>query len=214
MQRPTICITPKTFNADKLNVSDPKEIKTKANISMKLSNISYSNEENEPCDLYISLPAVETYGPYPQYKFNSINKSANDICGYTISYSNKDANKMFEKINKICSKKLKKYTIKQVFNKNKNNVEIAYFKLKMNGENISTNFYFNKECTKSINALDIVSKYGSMTPMIYLRSIYFGGHGSSEYSANFQINVVKAIFNELQSYIPDFNIDEEEEKED
>ena len=105
MNQLTINITPKSFNADKLVVSDFKEIKIKNGIKMKVSDISYENDNGETCQLYITLPTIETFGPYPQYVFNSNKKSSTDINGYTISYSNEVVNQLFKKkIQKICSK--------------------------------------------------------------------------------------------------------------
>ena len=60
MSGQTICINTKQFNADTLIISEHKEIKTKGNIKMKILEIYYLNEKNEPCDLYITLPKVET----------------------------------------------------------------------------------------------------------------------------------------------------------
>ena len=85
MSRQSICIKPSEFNVDKLVISEAKELKTKGNLKMKIAEISYLNDEEEPCDLYISLPTVETYGPFPQYNFNSTSKNIKDISGYTIS---------------------------------------------------------------------------------------------------------------------------------
>jgi len=85
---------------------------------MKLSDISYLNDKGEDCDFYIKLPTVETYGPYPQYKYDTSSKSPEDINGYTISYANEEACELFQKIKKICSKKVKKSNIKLVFTTN------------------------------------------------------------------------------------------------
>jgi len=213
MSHPTICINAKDFNADKLNISEPKEIKTKSNIKMKIAEISYLNDKDELCDLYITLPPVSTYGPYPQYNYNSSSKTEKDICGYTISYSNTEVNKLFHSIQKIISKKFKKYNMKPVFVKNKNNNDTAYFKVKMNGQNITTNFYSDKKCTQTINALDIVSKFGELTPMIHLRSIYFGSHGTSDYNCSLQISIAKAVFEVKENLTPDFNLDDSESEE-
>src|SRR6266496_1701400 len=143
MSRSTICIKPSEFISDRFIISDPKEIKIKNSFKMKISEIYYINDQNQPSDLYISLPTVETYGPFPQYNFNST--------------------------------------------------------------------------SKNINGLDIVSKYGELTPMINIRSIYFGAHGSSDYNCSLQSNIAKAIFKEKQNIIPDFTFDgsdNEEEYED
>ena len=106
-------------------------------------------------------------------------------------------------------KKFKKCNIKPVFNDKKT----AYFKVKMNGDSISTRFYSDKKCTKSIDGLDLVSKYGELTPMIHLRSIYFGSHGTSDYNCSIQINIAKAIFHEKQNITPDFNFDDSDNEE-
>src|SRR6266496_4131199 len=213
MSRQSICISPTEFKSDKLVISEPEQIKTKKNFKMKISGISYLNNKDEPCELFLSLPNVETYGPFPQYNFNATSKALKDICGYTISYSNEETNKLFQSIQKLISRKFKKCNIKPVFN----DKETAYLKVKMNGDSISTRFYSDKKCTKSINGLDIVKKYGELTPMIQIRSIYFGSHGTSDYNCSLQINIAKAIFKEKQNIIPDFILDDtdnEEEYED
>src|SRR5258708_2692361 len=212
MSKPAICINVTEFNVDKLVISEPKLIKTK-NFKMKIFEISYQNEKNEPCGLFISLPTVEAYGPFPMYNFKSNSKASKDICGYTISYSNQEVNQLFQSIQKSISKKFKKYIIKPVCTKNKNGKETAYFKVKMTGENISTRFFSDKKCSQAIDGLDIVSKYGELTPMINVKSIYFGSHGTSDYNCSLQINLAKAIFQEKQNRIPDFNFDEGEEEE-
>src|SRR6266496_1613407 len=101
MSRQPICIKPSEFIADKLVISEPEQIKTRNKKKLQISGISYLNNKDEPSDLYLSLPTVETYGPFPQYNFNSSSKSANDICGYTISYSNEDVRKLFKTIEEI-----------------------------------------------------------------------------------------------------------------
>src|SRR6266496_6087208 len=108
MSRSTICIMPSKFKVDKLIISEHKEIKTKGNFKMKISEVSYLNNKNEHCDLFLSLPTVETYGPFPQYNFKSTSKNIKYISGYTISYSNEETNKLFQSIQKIISKKFKK----------------------------------------------------------------------------------------------------------
>src|SRR6266568_2051370 len=213
MSRQSIFISPTEFKSDKLVISEPEQIKTKKNFKMKISGISYLNNKDEPCDLFLSLPNVETYGPFPQYNFKSTSKNMKDISGYTISYSNEETNKLFQSIQNIISKKFKKCNIKPVFTKNKNDKETAYFKVKMNGENISTSFYSDKKCTKTMDGLDIVSKYGELTPMINIRSIYFGAHGSSDYNCSVQINIAKAIFKEKQNIVPDFTFDGSDNEE-
>jgi len=210
MYQSSINITAKNFNVDKLIISDSKEIKTKAGYKMKIAGISYLNDNNEPCDLYISLPKVETYGPYPQYPFGGGSKASKDICGYTISYQNKEIKKLFQTIEKIVSKKFGKCQIKPVYTKNKNNLDTAYFKVKMNGDQIATRFYSDKKQCKTINGLDIISKYGELTPQIHLRNIYFGNHGNTDYNCSLQINLTQAIFEESQNNIPLINFDSEE----
>jgi len=81
------------------------------------------------------------WGPYPQYTFNTTNKDPQNISGYTISYSNDETNKLFKKIQKICTKKLENLKLKPVFIENKDKKETAYFKLKMTGKYIATDFY-------------------------------------------------------------------------
>jgi len=62
MSKPTICIFATNDNIDKIIISELKNIKTKNKLKLKLSDISYLNDQNELCDLYITLPKVETYG--------------------------------------------------------------------------------------------------------------------------------------------------------
>src|SRR5467141_3094485 len=174
MWKPAICINVTEFNVDKLVISEPKQIKTKNNFKMKISEISYQNDKNEPCGLFISLPKIETFGPHPFYSYDSSSKVSKDLCGYSISYQNQQVNQLFQSIQKSISKKFKKCNIKPVFTKNINGKETAYFKVKMNGENIYTRFYSDKKCSKTIDGLDIVSRYGELTPMINIKSIYFG----------------------------------------
>src|SRR6266581_912845 len=209
MSRSTICIMPSEFISDRFIISDPKVIKIKNSFKMKISEIYYINDQNQPSDLYISLPTVETYGPFPQYNFNSTSKNIKDISGYTISYSNEETNKLFQSIQKIISKKIKKCNIKPVFN----DKETAYLKVKMNSDNMVTRFYSDKKCIKTIDGLDIVSKYGELTPMINIRSIYFGSHGTSDYNCSLQINIAKAIFKEKQNIVPDFTFDDSDNEE-
>jgi len=211
--RPTICITAKQFNADKFKVSETKIFQTKSNMKLKFSEISYLNDKDEPCDLFITLPKVQTWGPYPQYSYNSTNKNPQNISGYTISYTNSETYRMFNEIKKICSNKNKKWQIKPVFSKNKNNNHVAYFKLKMNGTDISTEFFTDKKCTMSINVKDIISKYGNLTPMIHLRSIYFGSHGNTDFNASLQINIVKAIFQKIEANEPNFNFNDSDDSD-
>jgi len=79
----------------------------------------------------------------------------------------------------------------------------------MKADKISTLFYPNKKQTETINGLDIVHQYGSVTPMIHIRNIYHGNHGSTDYNPSIQINIVKALFKEKPFLIPDFIFDEE-----
>ena len=217
MSRQSICIPSKTFNADNLVISEVKEIKIKGNIKMKIAEIFYKNEKNEPCDLYLSLPKVDTYGPFPQYKFGSESKISENIVGYTISYQNESISNLFKNIQKTLSKQFKKSNIKPVFIMNKNGIDTAYFKVKMNGKEMITRFYTDKKQTKTIDGLDLIKKYGELTPMIHIKSLYFGNHGgSSDFNCSLQINIVKAIFLEKQNIIPDFvfnETDSEEEEE-
>ena len=68
-------------------------------------------------------------------------------------------------------------------------------------------FYSDKNCTKAI-----ISKYGILSPMIRVRSLYFGAHGSFDYNANLLINVAKAIFQEKRDTIPGFILDDSEDE--
>ena len=213
MSRQSICITSNNFNADKLVISEVKELKIRGNIKMKIAEIFYKNEKNELCDLYMSLPKLDTYGPFPQYKFGSESKISENIVGYTISYQNESISKLFKNIQKIVSKQFKKYNIKPVFIMNKNNIDTAYFKVKMNGKEMITRFFSDKKQSKSINGLDLIKKRGELTPMIHIRSLYFGNHGSSDFNCSIQINIIKAIFLEKQNTFPDFVFNETDSEE-
>src|SRR5258708_26835721 len=145
MSRQSICINSKTFNADKLVISEVKELKIRGNIKMKIAEITYKNEKNEPCDLYLSLPKLDTYGPFPQYKFGSESKISENIVGYTISYQNESISKFFKNIQKTLSKQFKKSNIKPVFIMNKNGIVTAYFKIKNIGKDIIILIYTDKK---------------------------------------------------------------------
>src|SRR5258708_27170573 len=213
MSRQSICITSNNFNADNLVISEVKELKIRGNIKMKIAEITYKNEKNELCDLYLSLPKIDTYGPFPQYKFGSESKKSEDIVGYTISYQNESISKLFKNIQKTLSKQFKKSNIKPVFIMNKNGIDTAYFKVKMNGKEMITRFYSDKKQTKSINGLDLIKKYGELTPMIHIKSLYFGNHGLSNFTCSIQVNIVKAIFLEKQNTFPDFVFNETDSEE-
>lgn len=214
-KRSSITISFKDFNIAKLVISDQKSIITKSNIKMKLADIGYLNPKGELCDLYIRLPSVETYGAYPQYVFGSTSKTSEDINGYIIFYCNKEVNTLFKKISKMCSKKFTHSNIKPVFIKNEYDIETAYLKLKMNKNNndIETKFYSDKKCKHAISGQSIIRKFGTLSPTIHLKSIYFGSHGSSEFNASFQITVAKAIFEEKVPYEPECSDSDEEEEE-
>ena len=74
--------------------------------------------------------------------------------------------------------------MKPVFSKYKKEIETAYFKLKMNNNDITTQFLTDKKQNETVKGEDIVSKYGSVTPMIHIRSIYYGVHESTDYNAS------------------------------
>jgi len=63
--------------------------------------------------------------------------------------------------------------------------------LKTEAGSIATLFYPNKKQTETINGLNIVHQYGSLTPMIHLRIIYHRNHGSTDHNASIQINIVE-----------------------
>ena len=69
------------------------------------------------------------------------------IIEYTIAYTNEEVQNLFQKIE---AKTKNKAIIKPVFMKNKENKYVAYFKVKMNGEDSKTKFYFDKKkcCNK------------------------------------------------------------------
>ena len=226
MSRPTICLKPQEFNELNLVINEPKVYQVKdSNIKITTSEILYKNNEGEICDLFVKLPSVETYGPSPQYDFNSKNKAQENIQGYTISYSNLIVEKMFEIINKVCQNKIndftkdkliKKCTLKPVFNYNKlgDGVKVAYFKLntvKNYQSNLLTILTKMSTYTKeSINPLETGSKFGTITPMIHISKIYFGAHGDSEYGASIQSKVVRLKFKEISNSTPDFTSSDEE----
>src|SRR6266536_3299631 len=94
MSRPAICIKPQELNIESLEIREPKVYKPRdINLSIKTSEILYRNNKGELCDLYITLPQIETYGPSPINTFNSKIKSKENIQGYTISYSHLDVEK-------------------------------------------------------------------------------------------------------------------------
>jgi len=121
---------------------------------------------------------------------------------------------IIKKIQKICTKKLENLKLKPVFIENKDKKKTVYFKLKMTGKDIATDFYVDNKYKKAINGLDIVSKIGDLTPMIYLRSIYFGSHGDSEYNSSLQIIVTQAKIKEKQSNEPDYVLEDTDKKDD
>jgi len=83
----------------------------------------------------------------------------------------------------------------------------------MNGIDIATQFYSNNKQTESLDGLDTVSKYGTLTPMIHIRSIYHGAHGSTDYNASIQTFIAKAIFKEKPSSTPDLIVEDDDEEE-
>src|SRR5258708_5981145 len=115
MSRQSICIPSTNFNADKLVISEVKELKIKGNIKMKIAEILYKNDKKQ---------------------------------------------------------------------------------------------------TKTIDGLELIKKYGELTPMIHIKSLYFGNHGgSSDFNCSIQINIIKAIFLEKQNIIPDFVFNETDSEE-
>src|SRR6266536_4938617 len=195
MTRPTICIKPQEFNEKLIVIKEPKVYKPKdTNLTIETSDIMYLNDKSELCDLYLILPAIETYGPSPIYKFNSNIKSLENIEGYSVSYSNPDVEKVFDLINDVCQNKIgKQYTLKPTFNY-KNKVEngmktrdelkpkVAYFKLmtfkdyKTNKLTISTQMYDQKS-KELIDPFDVVSKLGMLRHMVHVHKIYIRSHG-------------------------------------
>ena len=230
MTRPTICIKPQEFNESNLEIKEPKVYKSKYNnISTTTSEILYRNDKGELCELYIALPQVETYGPSPQYSFNSKVKSPDAIQGYTISYSNSEVENMFELLYKVCTSKIKEFakqnmikkcTLKPTFNyrtklENGEKVEdtsknkVAYFKLKTSKNHLTNELailttMIDKRTKEELNPHDIISKPGLLTPMIRIMRIYFGAHGNTNYGASIQIEVPKLLFKHLSSNVPDF----------
>jgi hypothetical protein len=226
MSRPTICIKPEEFNESNLIINEPKVYQPKdSKIKITTSDISYLNNKGEPCDFFVRLPSVDSFGPSPQHDFNSKNRRPDNIQGYTISYSQSDVEKMFEKIYKVCQNKInelaksepiKKCKLKPVFNYKKSGEgsKVAYFKLNTVRDyqsNLLTILTKISNATKeSIDPIETVSKFGTMTPMIHIAKIYFGVHGNSEYGASIQSKVVRLQFKEISKSIPDFSSDDEE----
>ncbi len=226
MTRPTICIKPQEFNEKLIVIKEPKVYKPKdTNLTIETSDIMYLNDKSELCDLYLILPQIETYGPSPIYKFNSTNKSPENVECYSISYSHPDAEKVFDLITDVCQNKIgNKHTLKPTFNY-KNKLEngtktrdelkpkVAYFKLmafkdhKTNKLTISTKIYDQKS-KQLIDPIDAVSKLGLIRPMVHIHKIYFGSHGNSEYNASVQVKLVKAYFEEKSHELPDFRDEE------
>jgi hypothetical protein len=226
MSRPVICIKPQEFNELNLVINEPKVYQAKnSKIKITTSDILYQNREGELCNLFIKLPSVNTYGPSPQYDFNSKNKTLENIQGYTISYSHSEVEKMFELIKKVCQNKIndfaksnliKKCTLKPVFNykKSGDGAKVAYFKLNTVRDyqsNLLTILTKMSASTKeSVDPVETVSKFGTLTPMIQITKIYFGPHGTSEYGASIQSKVVRLQFKEISKSIPDFTSSDEE----
>jgi hypothetical protein len=235
MSRPTICIKPEEFNKSNLEMKEPKVYKSKYNnISTTTSEILYRNNKGELCDLYIALPQIETYGPSPQYSFNSKVKSPDDIQGYTISYSKSEVESMFESLYKVCvskineyakQKMIKKCTLKPTFNyrtklendkkvEDKTKNKVAYFKLKTSKGYSQTKELailtpmLDKSTKEVLNPHDVISKPGLITPMIHIKRIYFGAHGNTNYGASIQIEVSKLLFKHLSSNVPDFPVED------
>jgi hypothetical protein len=234
MSRPTICIKPQEFNESNLEIKEPKVYKSKYNnVSTTTSEILYRNDKGELCEFYIALPQVETYGPSPQYSFNSKVKSPDNIQGYTISYSNSAVENIFELLFKVCTyrinefakqKMIKKCTLKPTFNyrtklegdgkvEDKTKNKVAYFKLKTSKELVIMTTMLDK-CTKEVlNPHDVISKPGLLTPMICIKRIYFGAHGNTNYGASIQIEVPKLLFKHLFNNVPDFPDEEFDDDE-
>jgi hypothetical protein len=226
MSRPVICIKPQDFNESNLVINEPKVYQAKdSKIKITTSDILYQNSKGELCDFFIKLPAVDTYGPSPQYDFNSKNKTPENIQGYTISYSHSAVENMFEEINKVCQNKINEFAksnfikecqLKPVFNykQSGDGAKVAYFKLNTVRDcrsNLLTILTKMSNSTKeSVDPIDTVSKYGAITPMIHISKIYFGAHGNSEYGASIQSKVVRLQFKQISKFIPDFSSDEEE----
>ena len=68
----------------------------------------------------------------------------------------------------------------------------------------------SKSTKESVDPIETVSKYGTITTMIHISKIYFGAHGNSEYGASIQSKVVRLQFKEISKFIPDFSSDDEE----
>src|SRR6266536_1948219 len=228
MSRPMICIKPQEFDEKLIVIMEPKVYHPKdSNLNIETSDIVYLNDKSELCDFYLILPQIETYGPSAIYKFNSKNKSSENVEGYSISYSHPDAEKVFDLINQVCQETIgKQYTLKLTFNhknKVKNGVKtrdelrpkVAYFKLmtfkdyKTNEINISTKIYDQKS-KQLIDPLDTVSKLGLIRFMVHVQKIYFGSHGNSGYNASIQVKLVKAYVQQMSSELPDFPSSDDE----
>ena len=221
MSRPAICIKPQKLNIESLEIREPKVYKPRdINLSIKTSEILYRNNKGELCDLYITLPQIETYGPSPINTFNSKIKSKENIQGYTISYSHLDVEKMFDSIHDDFQNKINEIInnckLKPIFNYRKkleNNLKVddkskpkvAYLKLKISKDCkiIETKMY-DPNSKQLIDPIDTISKFGLIKPMIHMSNIYFGSHGNSGYSASVQVKLVKAYFQQISSELPDF----------
>jgi len=220
MSRPTICIKPQNFNVELLEIKESKVYKPKdTNLNIETSEILYLNDKSELCDFYLILPEIETYGPSPIYKFNSKNKSKENIQGYTISYSHRGVEKMFDSIhdgfqNKI-NELINNCKLKPIFNYRKkleNNLKVddkskpkvAYLKLKIFKDLIIETKMYDLNSKQLIDPIDTISKFGLIKPMIHMSNIYFGSHGNSGYSASVQVKLVKAYFEEKSHELPEF----------
>src|ERR1043165_4204384 len=110
MSRPTICIKPQDFNESNLVIYEPKVYQAKdGKIKITTSDILYLNDNNEPCDLFIKLPSVDTYDHLPEYIFKNKNRTPLNIEGYTILYCHSVVEKMFEVIIKVCQNKINEF---------------------------------------------------------------------------------------------------------
>ncbi len=218
MARPAVCIRPQELNTELLEIKEPKVYKPRDNnLSIKTSEILYRNNKGELCDLYISLPQIETYGPSPINTFNSKIKSKENIQGYTISYSHQDVEKMFDSIHDDFQNKINEIInnckLKPIFNYRKNNLKVddkskpkvAYLKLKISKDCkiIETKMY-DLNSKQLIDPNTTISKFGLIKPMIHMSNIYFGSHGNSGYNASIQVKLVKAYFEEKSHELPDF----------
>jgi hypothetical protein len=220
MSNLSICIKPQQFNESNLIINEPKTYEYKNNNRKIItSDICYLNDKNECCKLYITLPPMQGYGPFPSYDFNTKIKTYENIKDYQICYAHSIVEKMFAKINKVCQDRINEFVKLKLINKKCilkpifNDQNKAYFKLNVVRDNQANLLKILTNITDTtsvpIDPITTFSNPGIITPMIHIQKIYFGSHGNTEYGSSVQSRVVRLRFTETSTSIPDFQSDDE-----